>query len=109
VKGTDAEIVRRKYRLAELLANKPDAVLTDVLDIYPPVAFAREFGLNASSFPAKIEQSGNIRVGEIRKIAAVLGISPRRVFQLVNVSIEKTSGNTVGSPASRRYGVRGYF
>ena len=87
-KATNAEIAGRKEKFLKLLQKKAEACLADVLEIYPPVAFAREFDLNAGSFPAKMENPGNIRVSEINKIAGELNLPAARIFQLVNASIK---------------------
>lgn len=86
-KANKAEIAGRLQKLLSLLAQNPKASFSDVLRIYPPVAFAREFDLNASSFGAKMENPGNIRVSEIIKIAAGLNLPADRIFQMVNASL----------------------
>ena len=89
-KATNAEIASRQDRFLQLLKTKANATFSDVLEIYPPVAFAREFDLRHNSFPAKMETPENIRVSEIIKIAAGLRLPAARIFQLVNASIEAT-------------------
>ena len=86
-KATNAEIASRKGRLVELLRNNPDATFEDVLRIYPPIAFVRAFGLTVATFPAKMQNPGNIRVAEICKISEGLRVPPKRIFQLVERSL----------------------
>lgn len=89
-KATNAEIAGRRDRFLQLLKTNANATFSDVLEIYPPVAFAREFDLRHNSFPAKMETPENIKVYEIIKIAAGLSLPAARIFQLVNASVQTT-------------------